>query len=268
MPIGGRLINNLRYADDTTLLALNVEDVTRLLLNVKEAIESAGLYLNVDKTKMMVVKADTDPVDDTIVVDGEQIERLENFNFLGSSISSDGNCSREIDRRIGMTKSAAGALRKIWCSHNVSLRTKMRLMRSLVFSIFLYGCESWTLKERDKRRINALEMWCWRQMLRISWTEHRTNHYVLQRVGNPPSLLGEVSKRKLRYCGHILRRSDSLEKWIMMGAFHEKRKRGRPRTTWMDGVKRMTSMTVEQVRTCVEDRETWRAVVEQVTAAR
>ena len=101
-----------------------------------------------------------------------------------------------------MTKSAAGALRKIWCSHNVSLRTKMRLMRSLVFSIFLYGCESWTLKERDKRRINALEMWCWRQILRISWTEHQTNHCVLQRVGNPPSLLGEVSKRKLRYCGH------------------------------------------------------------------
>eukprot|EP00795_Rhopilema_esculentum_P007185 gene7185-biopygen8579 len=263
--IGGRLINELRYADDTSLIAETIQDMNTLLQKLKVESEKCGLYLNVDKTKIMKTTAD----DNHIFVDGKEVEEVNNFNFLSSMIRPDGDCEKEIDRRLAMGRSAVGKLQKIWKNHDIRLVTKIRLMRSLVFSIVLYGAEAWTLKTRSRKRIDAFEMWSWRRMLSIHWSERQTNASVLDRVYRPNSLLNLIHRAQLTYFGHAARKpDDSIEKIAILGMVEGSRGRGRPPTRWTDNIKSLTGMQLYEALTMAQNRVDWREMVMAVTSNR
>ena len=235
LSVGGRKLSNLRYADDTTLIATDAVELKELLLKVKAASEALGLRVNVSKTKIMTVGSDGN--EDPISVDGDEVEQVTQFNFVGSLVTSSGGCSMELRRRVAMAKSAMVGLSKIWADRGITKTTKKRLVSALIFPIATYGCESWTLTKADRCRINSFEMWCWRRMLRISWTMKRTNDSILEEVQPKKRLLFLIQSQILSYFGHIVWQ----EKVIMQGSFEGKRKPGRPRTRWMDQLKSMVS---------------------------
>ena len=170
--IGGRMVTNLSYADDTTLLAGTKEDLTELVERVRRASEKAGRYLHVGKTKVMT----TGDIGE-VTVDGKDIEVVTKFVFLGALIPKDGLCENEVRRRIAMGKAAMGGLTSIslWKDRGVTMETKVKLVKFLVFPIVLYGAETWTMRKHERRKIDAFELWCWRRVLRVSWMERKTN---------------------------------------------------------------------------------------------
>ncbi|OIR55924.1 MAG: uncharacterized protein A8A55_3328, partial [Amphiamblys sp. WSBS2006] len=197
--IGGRNINNLRYADDTTLLAETEDGLKYLILRIKKESEKMGLHLNIKKTKIMTT-AGNGAV--KITINSEEIECVKNFCFLGSMIDRTGDCGPEIRRRIALGRSAMLSMHQIWKSKDISLTTKCKMVHAIVFPISMYGCESWTLKKADRKRIDAFELWCWRRLLRIPWTARVTNEEVLERIKPEFSLEGKITRIQLTYFGH------------------------------------------------------------------
>ena len=262
LSIGGRNISNLRYADDTTLLATNASDLEELLLKVNSESEALGLKLNVSKTKVMIVGGNE--TEAQILVNGAVVEQVDQFNFLGSLISTDGGCSTEIRRRLGMAKSAMVRLQKIWSDRGITKNTKARLISALIFPIATYGCESWTLTKSDEKKINSFELWCWRRMLRITWRMKRSNESVLQEINPKKRLLSIIRSQMLRYFGHIARREgDCLEKIIMQGLVEGSRHRGRPRARWIDKIKTTSGFaSLRSLYSIARDRTRWRAIVD------
>jgi hypothetical protein len=173
--IGGRKVNNLRYADDTTLLAANITDLQNLIRKVKTSSEEAGLFLNIKKTKIM----STTKLQG-FKLDNEELEVVSRFPFLGSTIKEDGDCREDINKRLALGRAAVIGLDKIWKGKDVKTETKVRLMEALVFPVAMYGAESWTTRKADIKKIEAFENWSWRKMLRISWKEKRTNASIQQ----------------------------------------------------------------------------------------
>ena len=173
--IAGRNINNLRYADDTTLMAESEEELKSLLMKVKEESQKVGLKLNIQKTKIMAFGPMT-----SWEIDGETVETVSDFIFLGSKITSDGDCSHEIKRRLLLGRKVKTNLDSILKSRDITLPTKIRLVKAMVFPVVMYGCESWTVKKTERRRINAFELWCWRRLLRVPWTARRANQSILE----------------------------------------------------------------------------------------
>ena len=169
--IGGRMVTNLRYADDTTLLAGTKEDLIELVGRVRRASEKVGLYLNVGKTKVMT----TGDIG-AVTVDGKDIEVVMKFVFLGTLITEDGLCENEVRRRIAMGKAAMGGLTSIWKDKGITLETKVKLVKVLVFPIVLYGAETLTMRKHERRKIDAFELWCWRRVLRVSWMERKKTY--------------------------------------------------------------------------------------------
>ena len=192
--IGGRMVTNLRYADDTTLLAGTKEDLTELVERVRRASEKAGLYLNVGKTKVMT----TGDIGE-VTVDGKDIEIVTKFVFLGALITKDGLCEKEVRRRIAMGKAAMGGLTSIWKDRGVTMETKVKLVKVLVFPIVLYGAETWTLRKHGRRKIDAFELWCWRRVLRVSWMERKTNIWIIENIKPEWTLESRVPKAALSY---------------------------------------------------------------------
>ena len=167
--IAGRNINNLRYADDTTLMAESEEEL-KSLLKVKEENEKVGLKLNIQKTKIMA----SGPIT-SWQIDGETVETMANFIFLGSKITVDGDCSHEIKRRLLLGRKIMTNLDSIFKSRDVTLPTKVCLVKAMVFPVVMYRCESWTIKKAECQRIDAFELCCWRRLLRVPWTARRSN---------------------------------------------------------------------------------------------
>ena len=197
--IAGRNINNLRYADDTTLMAENEEDLKNLLIKVKEESAKAGLLLNIKKIKIM----STGKING-ICIDGEEIEAVTEFIFLGSKINMDGDCTHEIKRRLLLGRKTMANLDNTLKSRDITLPTKIRIVKAMVFPVVTYGSESWTIKKADRQKIDAFELWCWRKLLRIPWIARRTNHSILVEVKQDLSLEALMMKLKLRYFGHIM----------------------------------------------------------------
>ena len=168
--IARRIINNLRYADDTTLIAESEEELKSLLMKVKEESEKVGLKLNIQKTKIMASSPIT-----SRQIDGETVETVADFIFLDSKITAEGDCSYEIKRILLLGRKAMTDLGSILKSKDITLPTKVRLVKALVFPVVMYGCESWTIKKAEHQRIDAFELWCWRRLLRVPWTERRSN---------------------------------------------------------------------------------------------
>ena len=193
--IAGRNINNLRYVDDTTLMAER-EELKSLLMKVKEESEKVGLKLNIQKTKIMA----SDPIT-SWQIDEETMESVTDFIFLGSKITADGDCSHEMKNngRKVMTK-----VDSILKSGDMTLPTKIGLVKAMVFPVVMYGCESWTLKKTEHRRIDAYELWCWRRLLRVRWTARRSNQSILKEISPEYSLEGLMLKLKLQSFGHLM----------------------------------------------------------------
>ena len=232
--IAGRNINNFRYTDDRTLMAKS-EVLKSLLIKVKEERAKAGLKLNIQKTKIMASSPIT-----SWQIDGEKngnSDRL--YLFLGSQITADVDCSHEIKRLLLLGRKVMTNLDSIFKSRDITLPTKDCLVKAMVFPVVMYGCESWTVKKAEHRRIDAFELWCWRRHLRVSWTARRSNQSILKEISPEHSLEGLMLKLKLQYFGHLIHRTDSLEKTVMLGGTGGRRKRGQQRMRWLDGIYRL-----------------------------
>lgn len=260
--IAGKKITNLRFADDTTLIAATEEEMVELLRRVECESNNVGLKINKIKTKIMIVDRFG-----TLRLTGllSQYDLVDSFNYLGSSITSDGNCEAEVRRRIIMAKSAMTRLTKVWRDRSISKSVKVRLVRALVFSVFLYGAETWTLRSSERQKIDAFELWCWRRMLRIPWTAHRTNVSVLSELKIRTRLSSICLQRVLQFFGHIARRDgDNLEKLIVSGNVPGKRARGRSPTRWTDQVQQSTTRPFFQALRDAEDRARWKQLTERI----
>ena len=256
--IAGRNINNLRSADDTTLMAESEGELKSLLMKAKEESEEV-LKLNIQKTKIMA----SGPIT-SWEIDGETVESVR-FYFLGSIITVDGDCSQEIKRRLLLGRKIMTNLDSILKSRDIALPTKVHLIKAMVFPVVTYGCESWPVKKAECQRIDAFELWCWRRLLRVPWTVRRSNPSILKEISPGCSLEGLMLKLKLQYFGHLMQRVDSLEKTLMLGGIGGRRRRGRQRMRWLDGITDSMDMSLNEIRKLVMDREAWRAVIHGIS---
>src|SRR5574337_339775 len=213
----GRNINNLRYADDTTLMAESEEELKSLLMKVKVESEKVGLKLNIQKMKIMA----SGPIT-TWEIDGKTVETVSGFIFLGSKITTDGDYSHKIKKHLLLGRKVMTNLDSIFKSRDITLPTKVRLVKAMVFPVVTYGCESWTVKKAEYRRIDAFELWFWRRLLIVPWTAKRSNQSILEEISPECSLEGLILKLKLQYFGHLMRRVDSFEKTLMLGGMGAK----------------------------------------------
>ena len=175
--VARRNINKLRYADDTTLMAESEEELKSLLMKVKEETEKVGLKLNIQKMKIMASGSIT-----SWEIDGEIVETVSDFIFWVSKITADGACSHEIKRRLPLGRKVMTNLDSILKSRDITLPTMVRLVKAMVFPVVMYGCESWTVKKAERRRIDAFELWCCRRLLRVPWTARRSNQFILTEI--------------------------------------------------------------------------------------
>ena len=191
------------------------------------------MYINAQKSKTMVVSRQ-DNISVQVDHEGESLEQVHDFKFLGSCKSADGDCTKEIKRCIALARQKAVVLASIWKDRNIKTATKVKVMKSMVWAVFQYGVEGWTLKKSDRNRIEAFEMWCWRKMLSISWQEHRTNDSILMELGLERELMGRVAKLKLQYFGHNTQGSAGhLALTVLEGIMEGSRHQGRPRRQWI-----------------------------------
>ena len=225
--IARRNINNLRYADETSLMAESEEEIKSLLMKVKEESEKVGLKLNIQKTKIMA----SGPIT-SWKIDGETVETVADFIFLGSKITADGDCSHEIKRCLLLVRKVMTNLDSILKSRDITLSTKVHLVKAMVSPVVMYGCESWTVRKAERRRIDAFELRCWRRLLRVPWTAWRSNQSILKEISPGCSLEGLMLKLKLQYFDHLMWRADSFEKTLMLGKIEGRRRGGRQRMSW------------------------------------
>ena len=169
-------------------------------------------------------------------IDGETLERVTNFISLSSKIMAYGNCSHKVKRYLLLGRKAMTNLDSIFKSRDIALPAKVHLVKAMVFPVVVYGCESWTIKKAEHWRIDAFELWCWRRLLRVPWAARRSNQSVLKEINPEYSLEGLMLKLKLQYFGHLMQRTNSFEKTLMLGKIEGRRRRGQQRMRWLDGI--------------------------------
>ena len=194
------------------------------LMKVKKESEKAGLKLNVQKTKIMASSPIT-----SRQTDGETMETVTDFISGGSIITADGDCSHEIKRCLLLARKAITNLDSILKSRDITLPTKVHLVKATVFPVVMYGCDNWMIKKAECQRIDAFELWCWRRLLRVPWTARRSNQSILKEIIPEYSLERLMLKLKLQYFGHLMQRANSFEKTFMLGKIEGMRKRGQQR---------------------------------------
>ena len=187
-------------------------------------------------------------------IDGETVETVSDFIFWGSKITADGDCSHEIKRQLLLGRKVMTNLDSILKSRHITLPTKVCLVKAMVFPVVIYGCESWTIKKLERRRIDAFELWCWRRLLRIPWTARRSNQSILKEINPEYSLERLMMKLKLQYVGHLMQRTDSLEKTLILGKTEGRRRREPQRMRWLGRITNSMDMSLSKLRVLVMDR--------------
>ena len=259
--IGGRPISNLRFADDIDGLAGSEEEMLRLTGALSKAVKAFSMEINADKTKVMTNNPEGFATN--IQIDGQVLEAVKSFKYLGAIVSDEGS-KKEVVSRIAQATTMFQKLEKIWKDKNISLKSKIKLMRTLAISVLLYACESWTLTSELEKKISATEMKFYRKILNINYQDHVTNIEVSRRitaaVGPQETLLNTVKRRKLMWFGHVTR-STGLSKIVLQGTVQGGRRRGRQRKRWEENIKEWTGMSLYEAMRMASDRNVWKQII-------
>ena len=259
--IGGNPVCNLRFADDIDLMGGSNAELQELTDKLATKAGAYGMEISAAKSKTMVNSNSNTTAN--ITLKGEELENVSSFKYLGATLTQDGASTTEIRTRIALATAAMAKLSRIWKS-SISFFTKFHLYKSLVVSVLLYGCETWTLLADTERRIEAFELKCWRRLLRLTYLDRKTNEYVRSTVelfiGPQEPLLATVKRRKLSFFGHTMRH-DNLCKTIMQGTIEGGRRRGRQRKAWADNIRSWTGLSTPELLAAASDRELWRQVL-------
>src|SRR5688572_11833559 len=260
---GGFNITDLRYADDAMLVADKRKKLQKMIDKLNDNCKEYGMDINVKKTKVMVLGGDRvgNGSQVCLTLDGVPLEQVTPFKYLGSWISEDARCEEDIRARVGMATAAFWQNKEVMRG-NIRLSTKLKILNSYVFSIASYGCESWTWNKKMRQKVDALEMWCYRKILKINFRDRIRNKDVLSRMHTELHFMRDMMKRKMKYAGHVLRGSAGvLHLQILEGQVEGIRKQGRPRDTWFQGMLKWSGKKYGELKWAAKDGDRWKLMV-------
>jgi hypothetical protein len=251
--VGGEPLKDVRFADDQGMVASTEQGLQKVMNRLNETAKRYDMKINVKKTKVMVVSREEGKAVN-LTIDGQKVEQVKTFKYLGVIMTENGSCIEEVKARIGMAKVAFNKTREL-VTKGLKTELKKRLVKTLIWPVALYGCETWTMKQQIVDKLNAFEMWVWRRMQKVSWKDKKTNEEILSLVGEERCLMKTIIKRKKDWIGHVVR-GDNLLKQVLEGRMEGKKPRGRPRMGMIDDLKEGSYIEMKR-RT--DDRETWRS---------